>query len=80
VRYQCLIGDRRCAVEHLWGGSSGANVGSKYDVRIEHCDKRVEIAATCCQEEGVDHLTLPSKIRIGSRYLGTLHPAPRSAG
>src|SRR4029453_1951625 len=28
--YQCLIGDGRCTVKHLWSaGSSGAKVGSK---------------------------------------------------
>ena len=79
--YQCLIGDGRCTVEHLRStGSSGAKVGSKYDLRIEHCDQRIEITTSCCLEEGVDNFTLPSKIRIGSRYLGTFHAAPRSAG
>src|SRR4029453_6888264 len=49
-------------------------------IGIEQCDKAVEFTATRCPKEGVDHLPLPSKIRIRSWYVCPLDSPPCPAG
>ena len=77
---KCLPRYCRRAVEHLGGGwSPAAIVGAENDIGIEKRNKALELTATGCAEEGVDHLPLPSKIRIWSRQLRPLDSAPRPA-
>ncbi len=54
--YACLLGNGRCAMNHLGGGGApGAKVRAQHDVGIKQGNEGVEIAPTRGQEEGVDH-------------------------
>ena len=55
---------------------SGAAVGAEHDVRVEHREQRVEVAAARGGEEGVDDLPLAGEIGVGHRWP---RPAPGGA-
>jgi len=58
----------RCVRRH------GCAVGSEHDVRVEHCNKRVEVAVSRGGEEGVENFPLAGEIGVGN--LGrSPHPA-----
>jgi hypothetical protein len=45
----------------------GCGVGPEYDVRVEHREKRIEVTAARCGEEGEDHFAQAVAIGIGNR-------------
>ena len=57
----------------------GGAVGSEHDVRVEHGEKRVEVAAARGGEEGFDDLPLAGEVGAGS-LSRSLHPAAGAAG
>ena len=76
-----LLGNGRWTMNHLGcRGPPAAKIGAQYNIGIQDCDQRIEIATPGCAKEGVDHLALPSKIRIRSRYLDALDTSPCPAG
>src|SRR2546430_3908838 len=54
-------------------------VGSQYNARVEHREKRVELTTPRSGEEGVHNFSLTNSIGIGNRRC-TLDPAPCAAG
>lgn len=45
--------------------SGSWKIRSQHDVRVEHSNKSVEVPGSGCGKEGVDDLTLTSRIRVG---------------
>jgi hypothetical protein len=59
--------------------STGAEVRSQHDVRIEQSDKGIEVTGVAGSEEGVDDGPVASDVTFRGRSLGTTDPTPRSA-
>src|SRR5437764_783778 len=60
-------------------GRDRGPVGSQYNARVEHREKRVELTTPRSGEEGVHNFSLTNSIGIGNRRC-TLDPAPCAAG
>jgi hypothetical protein len=49
-------------------------VGSEHDIRVEHCNKRVEVTVARGGEEGVDDFSLVGQVGVGN-HVRSPYPA-----